>query len=250
MPTVAATHYSRPLNVWLCLVFPLTLMALLLFFPPTALDFTISHMFYTPGVGFAGKHNFWLESVLHDGAKQAVYLLEAFALFGFIGTFWRKDWLWLRVPLGYLVLAIGISYAVVTPLKVVTGVHCPWDLTEFGGTEAYSPLLSEREPTRNPGKCWPSGHASGGFTLFALYFVFRDRRPRLASAALCLSLAIGTAFSIGRIMQGAHFFSHNLWTALFDWLISLGFYHLLLYHPLTKKISTTLEQHKTVNSLD
>ena len=35
-------------------------------------------------------------------------------------------------------------------------------------------------------------------------------------------------------MQGAHFLSHNLWTALFDWMIALGFYHLLLYHPQPK----------------
>ncbi|MNY79341.1 hypothetical protein D3C86_2199390 [compost metagenome] len=30
-------------------------------------------------------------------------------------------------------------------------------------------------------------------------------------------------------MQGAHFLSHNVWTALFDWLICLGCYRMLLY---------------------
>ena len=251
MPKAAAKRYSRPLNIWFCLGLPLTLLILLLAFPPKALDFAISHMFYSQELGFAGKHNFWLERVLHDGAKQAVYLLETLALIGFIGTFLRKSWLWLRLPLGYLVLAIGISYVVVTPLKVVTGVHCPWDLTEFGGTETYSPLLSKRVPTSHPGKCWPAGHASGGFTLFALYFVLRDRRPRLAVAALTFAFALGTLFSVGRIMQGAHFLSHNLWTALFDWLISLGFYHLLLYSPRAKNLSPTPEpQHKIVSSLD
>jgi membrane-associated PAP2 superfamily phosphatase len=251
MPTASATRYSYPLKTWLCLVLPLSLMLLLLVFPPTALDFAISRMFYSPELGFAGKHNFWLESVLHDSAKQAVYLLETLALLGFIGTFWRKSWLWLRLPLGYLVLTIGISYAVVTPLKVVTGVHCPWDLTEFGGTESYSPLFGQRAPTSNPGKCWPGGHASGGFTLFALYFVFRDRRPRAAKAALFFALALGSVFSVGRIMQGAHFLSHNLWTALFDWLIALGFYHLLLYCPQTKSHNPALgQQPKTAESLD
>ncbi|MBX9756990.1 MAG: phosphatase PAP2 family protein [Pseudomonadaceae bacterium] len=251
MPTTTAALYSRPLKTWLCFGLPLGLILLLLIFPPTTLDFAISHLFYNQDQGFIGKHNFWLEDILHNRAKQAVYLLEALALVGFLASFINKAWAWLRLPLGYLVLAIGISYAVVTPLKVVTGVHCPWDLAEFGGKESYSPLLSSREPTTNPGKCWPAGHASGGFTLFALYFLFRDRRPRLAKAALVFALALGTLFSIGRIMQGAHFFSHNLWTALFDWMIALGFYHLLLYHPQAKgltveasepaKIATSLE---------
>ncbi|MNE75968.1 hypothetical protein D3C80_1721730 [compost metagenome] len=31
------------------------------------------------------------------------------------------------------------------------------------------------------------------------------------------------------MLQGAHFFSHNVWTALFDWLICLGCYRLILY---------------------
>ena len=31
------------------------------------------------------------------------------------------------------------------------------------------------------------------------------------------------------MIQGAHFLSHNLWTAVFCWLICLGCYHLLLY---------------------
>ena len=31
--------------------------------------------------------------------------------------------------------------------------------------------------------------------------------------------------------QGAHFLSHNLWTASLCWLISLAVYDLLLYRP-------------------
>jgi membrane-associated PAP2 superfamily phosphatase len=31
------------------------------------------------------------------------------------------------------------------------------------------------------------------------------------------------------MMQGAHFLSHNMWTAVFCWLIGLGSYYLVLY---------------------
>ena len=231
MPT---STYSAPLNPWLCLGLPALIMLMLLTPPTIQLDFAITQYVYTPGAGFAGKHSYLLENILHDRAKQAVIALGVLALFGLIASVIYRPWHWLRLPLGYLVLSISLSSSIVTPLKVLTGVHCPWDLSEFGGSETFTPLLSARAPTDHPGKCWPGGHASSGFIFFAVYFVLRDRRPRQAKAALVFALALGSLFSIGRIMQGAHFLSHNLWTALFDWMIALGFYHLLLYHPQPK----------------
>jgi membrane-associated PAP2 superfamily phosphatase len=251
MPTACATRYSRPLNTWVCLALPLTLLTLLLVFPPTALDFAISHMFYDQELGFVGKHNFWLEDILHDRAKQAVITFAVLAALGLMLSFVYKPWTWLRLPLGYLVLAMSLCTAVITPLKVVTGVHCPWDLSAFGGVETYSPLLGHREPTEHPGRCWPAGHSSTGFTFFAVFFLLRDRRPRLAKAALVFALALGSLLSIGRIMQGAHFLSHSLWTALFDWMIALGCYYFLLYRPQPKDRPLTARAPvKTASTLD
>ncbi len=42
---------------------------------------------------------------------------------------------------------------------------------------------------------------------------------------------MGCLLSLSRMLQGAHFLSHNLWTMLFDWLICLGLYRLMLYRP-------------------
>ncbi|MFZ3185657.1 MAG: phosphatase PAP2 family protein [Pseudomonas sp.] len=246
MPTPAPL-YSRPLSLWLCLALPLALIVLLLAFPPTSLDFAISHLFYSQELGFVGKHSYWLEDILHDRAKQAVISFAVLAALGLMLSLVYKPWTRLRLPLAYLVLAMSLCTAIVTPLKVVTGVHCPWDLSEFGGTETYSPLLGTREPTAKPGRCWPAGHASSGFTFFALYFLLRDRRPRLAKVALVFALALGSLLSIGRIMQGAHFLSHSLWTALFDWMIALGCYHFLLYRPQPKSLALEV---KAVGSLD
>lgn len=36
------------------------------------------------------------------------------------------------------------------------------------------------------------------------------------------------------MLQGAHFFSHNVWTAIFCWLICLGAYYFILYRPAAK----------------
>ncbi|AYC34169.1 phosphatase PAP2 family protein [Pseudomonas cavernae] len=235
MPSTAA---SRPLNLWLSLCLPLALIALLLLVEPTRLDFALAQLFYSPGQGFIGRHSAFLEDVLHDRAKQAVILFGVLAIVGLLISCAYKPWTHLRRPLAYLVLAMALSTAIVTPLKALTAVHCPWSLSDFGGTETYTPLLAERAPTLHPGRCWPGGHASSGFTFFALFFLLRDRRPRLARVALLGTLALGSLFSLARMMQGAHFLSHNVWTALLDWLICLGAYRMLLYRPAAEERST------------
>ena len=74
-----------------------------------------------------------------------------------------------RRSLGYLVLALGLSTSIVTPLKTLTGVHCPWSLAEFGGAETFTLLLSERAPALKPGRCWPAA-CIGRLLLLALFF--------------------------------------------------------------------------------
>ena len=231
MPAIPteATAESRPFNFALAFCLPLLVMLVLLIGDPSQLDFALSRLFYEPGTGFVGRHSWLLEDVLHDRVKQLVIVLAVLALVGFIVSLLAKrlaDW---RRPLGCLVLSLAMATSIVTPLKALTGVHCPWSLTDFGGTETYTPLLSERAPTLKPGRCWPGGHASAGFSLLALFFALRDRRPRTARYALAFALGLGTLLSVGRVMQGAHFMSHNLWTLLFDWLICVTCYRLVLY---------------------
>lgn len=222
---------SRPFNFLLWSGLPLAAMALLLLVDVPHLDFALAHLFYDPQNGFIGRHSAFLEDVLHDRAKQAVILLGVLAIVGFLASLLPTRLRQWRRPLGYLVLALGLSTAIVTPLKAVTAVQCPWSLQEFGGVEPYSPLIGHHEFVDKPGRCWPGGHASAGFCLLALFFVLRDRRPRLARAALVSALVLGSVFSLGRMMQGAHFLSHNVWTLLFDWMISLICYRLVLYRP-------------------
>lgn len=224
---------SRPFDFRLALGLPLAAMAFLLLFDPSRLDFAISRLFYVPGEGFIGRHyGSFLENFLHDRAKQLVIVVGVLAIAGFLLSLlptalgrWRRVF-------GYLVLAMGLSTSLVNPLKTLTGMHCPWSLEEFGGKEIHTALLAERAPpVLKAGRCWPGGHASAGFSLLALFFALRDRRPRLARAALWTALGLGTAFSLGRVMQGAHFLSHNLWTLLLDWTICTLGYRQILYRP-------------------
>lgn len=222
---------SRAFDFRLGLGIPLGLMALLLLLDPGPVDFALTDWFYVPGEGFSGRHSLFLEDFLHDRAKQLVIFIGVLAIAGFLLSLLPTPLRRWRRPLGYVVLAMGLSTSIVNPLKRLTAMHCPWSLVEYGGSEVHSPLLGSRIPTENPGRCWPGGHASAGFSLLALFFVLRDRRPRLARTALAFALGLGTLFSVGRVMQGAHFLSHNLWTFLIDWVICLLAYRLILYRP-------------------
>ena len=213
-------------------------MLLLLITDPTRLDFTVAHWMYQPGEGFIGRDSWFLETVLHDRAKQvligfAICVLTALVASNWVGRLrpWRRS-------LGYLMLAFTLSVGIVPALKRITEVHCPWSLSNFGGNEQYSSLLSPRPATTNPGRCWPAGHATGGFSLLALFFALRDYWPRLARVALLFAVTLGIVFAMGRMLQGAHFLSHNFWTVLLDWLICLGLYRIILY-PENQVVNTT-----------
>lgn len=235
-------HRSRPLNWPLALGIPALLVVGLLLLEFTNLDMWMARMAYDSRARqFLGRHSAFLENVLHDRAKQAVIAIALFALLAFAGAFvvrQLKPW---RRELGCVVLSMALSTSFVTPLKALTAVQCPWSLTQFGGTETYSKVFDTRPVTDSPGRCWPGGHAATGFTLFALYFALRDRRPRLARYAFGFALGLGVIFSVGRMLQGAHFFSHNVWTAVFCWWICLGAYCAVLYRRPVATLSGAVE---------
>ena len=235
MVSISARPVSRPLNFWVCVGVPAVAAIILVLLELTTLDMDLARLFYDPVAGgFIGRHSYFLETVLHDRAKQMVIAFSVLAILGFAGSFFMARLQPFKRELGCLVLSLGLATSFVTPMKAVTAVQCPWSLEQFGGHETYSELLSPRPATEKPGRCWPGGHAATGFTLFALFFVLRDRRPRMARAALVFAFALGSVFSIGRMLQGAHFFSHNVWTAVFCWLICLGSYYYVLYRPALK----------------
>ena len=155
--STASPYTSRFFDFRLGFGIPLALMALLLVFDPAGLDFAIARAFYVPGSGFVGRHSFWLEDILHDRAKQVVIALGIISIALFLISLVAK-WLgFARRHLGYLVLSLVLSTSVVTPLKTLTAVHCPWSLTEFGGNEQFTALLEKRAPTEKKDGVGPVG---------------------------------------------------------------------------------------------
>lgn len=244
----AVCENVQPLNMKLALGIPLGMMVMLALFEPSRIDLWLADLMYLPGKGFIGAKSFFLEDILHDRVKEAAIGLVVIIFSIWLASFAfpsrikieRRRWL-------YVVVSMLVATSLVTPLKKLTEVQCPWSLSRYGGVEAYSSVMDKRaSPVEKAGQCWPGGHASSGFTLFALFFALRDIRPRAARAALAAAITIGITLSFSRMLQGAHFLSHNIWTALIDWSVCAVIYRLMLYQPAAQiyeqaAVSVTME---------
>ena len=218
--SVSAKKYSP----WIWIIVPAWLLVFLWLCPPHTLDVEISRLFFAPGEGWSPEYSVLLRALYRWDMWPAIAFALLTLLFLLYGLLIRRQ------PLShpavcraaYILCAMGLCVTAVWLLKQQTGVYCPWSVSEFGGSQAItSPDFSV---LFQPGRCWPGGHAGAGFCLLAFYFGFRDRCAGLSRAALLLALLIGVQCSLVRMMQGAHFFSHNVATLLIDWLICAGLY--------------------------
>jgi len=211
---------------WLLVTLPLAGAAALLALEATDLDRLVQSWFFDPLIGgFPLRYNAFLEVVLHYWTKYVVALIAGLAIAGFLLSFTVAALRPHRRLLLFVSASIALSTAAVTSLKLVSGKHCPWDLEQYGGLLPYTKLLEPAPPAAAPGHCFPAGHASTGFSLLAFYFAGRARRsPRLARAGLILGLSAGLVLGFGRMLQGAHFLTHVLWSGVVCWLVILLLY--------------------------
>ncbi len=200
-------------------------LLLLAVFEFTDLDQRLSTLFYDAAEEvFPLRHDWFLEVVLHHWAKYLLVVFGLAMLGGFVLSFSLAPLRPLRAPMLYMLLAMALGTSSVSGLKAISKKHCPYDLEIYGGYAPYVGLLERPAPGMRPGRCFPGGHASGGFSLMAAFFVFRQRHPRRAYLVLAATFACGFVLGFGRIMQGAHFISHNLWTAWICWVAAIALY--------------------------
>ncbi|WP_313460497.1 phosphatase PAP2 family protein [Stenotrophomonas sp.] len=169
--------------------------------------------------------NAWVTThLIHKGGKW----LSAFAtLLALVACFhaWRharwRSWRW---PLLYLVLAVGLGTVMVSLLKSLTHMDCPWDLTRYGGLREFVGLFASRPADMPRGMCFPAGHASAGYAWVSLYFFALMVRPAWRWRGLAVGLLAGAVFGFAQQLRGAHFLSHDLWTLVTCWTVALGLY--------------------------
>lgn len=201
-------------------------------FELTDLDLLISDLFYDfPAARWPYGRSWWANEMIHVGGRWLVGLVGFSGLVVFLLS-WRvrrlRAW---RRPAVYCFLTIGLATGSVLQIQLRSARHCPRAIDRYGGSAPHLGLFEAPPTGIEPGRCFPAKHAAAGFSLFCLYFACLDRRRRWSRWGLVVSLVLGSVYTFGQLVRGAHFVSHCLWSAAICWGFALGLYTLLLYEP-------------------
>jgi membrane-associated PAP2 superfamily phosphatase len=120
---------------------------------------------------------------------------------------WRKAGAFLALS-----LALGPGLLVNGILKPYWGRPRPVHVAEFGGQHDYRAVWGPGAYAN--GKSFPCGHASMGFFLMVPAFLIYPRNKRLAALIFGLGLAAGGVVGLARVVQGKHFPTDVLWSAV------------------------------------
>ncbi len=207
----------------------LSACAAFVLFENTRIDRATLDPFYDPASRtFPLRGTSWFTFVFKDVLKSLVIALGVAVALGFVMS-WRKRELvpWRRTMI-YVLLALALAPLTVGLLKYSSCTHCPWSLDLYGGKAPYVGLTGCPPPAFGRGQCFPGGHASGGYAVFALYFAHRVHAPRRALVWLVAALVYGSIMGVSRMMQGAHFLSHGIATGFVCWYVCLALYEIVL----------------------
>lgn len=215
---------SAPLATHLCL--PLALLLVVnAWLAAGGGDMAFADLLYRLEGGRWALQDAWItEHLIHRVGKWLSILAGLTVAIAAIRA-WRipaHPW---RRPLLVLLLSVAVSTALVSLLKHLTAMDCPWDLARYGGERAFYGLFESRQGVRASG-CFPAGHASAGYAWVALYFFALATRPQWRWIGLAIGLGAGLVFGFSQQLRGAHFLSHDLWSLAVCWLVALGLFRL------------------------
>lgn len=193
-----------------------------------SLDLRVSGLFYSASRGFYLGGEPWAHFI-------AVYLIPGLSWILGIGLVAGLAWVWgrrstsgrWRRVVSYLAAAYALGPGLLTNLllKDHWGRARPLHVLAFGGQRLFtSPLLPADQCPTNCS--FPSGHVSVPFFLMAFVFLIPDRhRRRWATVAV---VAFGLLVGFERIVQGKHFLSDVLYSALFNTGLAWVLYRLIV----------------------
>lgn len=183
------------------------------------LDFYLSDLWFDSQLNkFTLTDNYWLAVVNHYYIKYFVISVAVILLILGI-TFKKINWIVIALIIGSGPMVVGI-------LKSLSQHSCPWELLRYGGSGNEYPLLGKVSEFPGKGRCFPGGHASGGFGLLGLYFVLFPISKCLAKWVAISAICLGMVMGFGQVMRGAHLFSHNLWSLWWVWATQVSLYYI------------------------
>jgi membrane-associated PAP2 superfamily phosphatase len=201
------------------------LVVAFLIFEYTGLDLAVQDKFYNFETqswevdGNSEAPRLWF----YDGPKIVIILLGLCALalavlpqkwrakLPFVGIGRRHFWI--------AFLTIGTVPAVIGQLKASTNIFCPSDIERYGGEMPYVRVVESYPEDNYPerrGRCYPAGHASGGFALVGLLGLAMTRRGQ--RLGITLAMTFGWSMGLYQMMKGSHYLGHTVITMLIAWI--------------------------------
>lgn len=151
-----------------------------------------------------------------------------------VGGLLRPERGWLR-PGIYLavVMVVGIGAVTNLVLKDQWGRPRPRDTVHFGGSWDY--LAPWQKGPAGRGKSFPCGHATVPALGFALWLLWRRRRPALARWTLGGAVVLTVWVAAARMLAQAHWLSDVLWAVVLMVTIPALLHRLLLATPAVER---------------
>mgnify|MGYP000529464363 FL=1 len=200
------------------------LIAVIALFQFSNLDIFVQSFFYDfdKKSWLIDKNEPILKFFFYDGIKNLLLLFGVAILLSLI--FFRKNSLVQEYKKGLIIVLLSAIFVpvIIGSLKAITNTPCPCNIVYFNGTYPEKKVFDSYPKDfvqKSKVKCWPAGHASGGFALMALFFLFKT--PKNQKRALVAALIIAWSMGTYKMLLGDHFISHTVITMLMAWLIIL-----------------------------
>jgi membrane-associated PAP2 superfamily phosphatase len=180
------------------------------------IDIKLQKAFFYNGQWLIEKSNLPLRLAFYKMPKIFLAILGVGGLVVFCSGFFKKEFLPYQSKALILFLSISLVPVIVAALKGTTNLYCPNQLSLFNGNKPYKRLLNTYPQEFNAdrvGKCYPAGHASGGFSLLSLYYILKRRE-----LGLIIGLGLGWIMGFYQILSGSHFISDTIMSMLIAWL--------------------------------
>ena len=200
------------------------LIAVIALFQFTQLDISVQNFFYNfeTKTWLIDKDEPILKFFLYDGLKTALIIFAVAILFSLI--LFRKKAIIQKYKKGLMIVLAAAIFVplLIGSLKAITNTPCPCNIVNFNGKypdiKVFDSYPKDFIQT-SKAKCWPAGHASGGFALMAFFFLFKT--PINQKRALIGALAVGWSMGTYKMLLGDHFLSHTIITMIIAWFIIL-----------------------------
>lgn len=202
----------------------LLLLVSIIFFALSSIDIDLQDLLYNTQTqqwvlsNNAEPYHF----IFYSGAKKLLIFLAVILLI--VLLFFRKNPTIKPYTKGLLIVILSAIFvpSITGGIKKYSNMPCPKHEIHYGGKYPHTAVWQRYKAPYTKLKnirCWPAGHASGGFALMSLFFLFKRKRNKIL--ALVAAIIIGWSMGTYKMLIGDHYFSHTFITMLLTWLTIL-----------------------------